>query len=365
MPSKDYYALLGVPRSASPEDIKKAFRALALRYHPDRQPDDIDADRRFKEILEAYETLADPERRRQYDQLGPLFTPSGRLPSPDELNGILRETLGGLFRRRKAGRRGRDLEAQVEVSLEEVLSGVERTLELARQVRCRRCGGGGADPDGGSRVCADCEGTGRSRGRTLLRASCPRCDGTGRIVTRRCSRCGGEGRHGSVETLKVRVPPGVGPGQRLKLKDKGDAGDPGEPDGDLLVAVRFRTHPLFQRRGCDLLCELPLTFPEMVLGTTLRVPTLSGEASLRIPAGTPPARVFRLPREGLPSISGGERGSVLYKVALELPPSIHPEARSILERFATLHPPRSHARRGPFEDSLPQCTARLRPEERP
>jgi molecular chaperone DnaJ len=350
-PPRDYYTILGVPRDASPEDVKKAFRALAMRYHPDRRPDDLDAERRFKEILEAYDVLSDPEKRRQYDQFGPFFSPAGRPATPEDLNEFLKNTLGGIFRWRSDRKPGGDLVATVHVSLEDVATGAERSVGFARKVRCARCDGQGADPDGGSRTCTDCGGTGKARGR-LLRTECPRCDGQGKITVKRCERCGGEGRHGSEEQVKVKVPPGVGPGQKLKLAGKGDQpAGPGRT-GDLIVIVQVDEHPIFRRRGMDLVCDLPLTFPEAALGDVVTVPTLSGETRIRIPPGTPPGKVFRVAGEGLPGLRGHLRGDLHFKVEIVVPEQMDVVQRSTIEALARAVPPSSYARRRSFDEIL-------------
>lgn len=366
MASRDYYAILGLERGASADDIKRAFRALALRYHPDRRPDDIEADRRFKEILEAYETLADPDRRRQYDQLGPFYTPSGRVATPEELGDFLKSAIGGVFRRKPDRAGGSDLSAEVKVSLEDLVRGVERSFSVARQVRCGRCKGDGADPDGGARVCADCGGTGKAGGkeRRLFRTECPRCDGKGRIVTQRCTRCEGEGTHGTLESLKVQVPPGVGTGQKLKLKGKGNESASGESPGDLYVIVRVEPHPVFQRRGMDLLCDLPLRFSDTALGTVVRVPTLEGETRIRVPAGTPGGKVFRVPDLGLPAVKGHERGSLHFKVYIEVPETLRADQRALLESLSLVLGVDAHPRRRDFEILL-QARASARSSEKP
>lgn len=354
MVRRDYYAILGISKDATPDDVKRAYRARAMQYHPDRNPDDPEAERHFKEVVEAYETLSDPERRQRYDRVGPFYHPDGRPPSPDEVNELLARTLGGIFKRRKDRQPGADVHQTVTISLAQVALGQERILEVPRQVRCARCGGTGGDPDGGWRQCDDCDGSGRVATPRWFRTTCPRCEGKGRVLVRTCGRCNGEGRHGSVERLKVRIPPGVAHGQKLKVKEKGD--DPrGEgATGDLLVSVHVAAHPLFQRRGADLLCDLPLTFPEAVSGGEVEVPTLDGGTRIVIPPGTPNGKVLRLGGRGLPRLDGGARGSIHFRVQIEVPVNLSAEQRQALARLAAHLDLVNHPRRQAFEQARQQ-----------
>ena len=290
----DYYNVLGLKRDATPDEIKKAYRHLALQYHPDRNPDDTEAARRFREATEAYETLSDAEKRLRYDRLGPLYTPSGRPPTPEEMGELLSDTLGGLFRRRKRAESGEDLRYTLSISLEECASGMVEQVEFPREIRCKRCGGGGADPDKGRRECASCDGSGRTQTRRLFRHQCARCDGLGYIVIKHCERCEATGRQGSQERLKVKVPAGVANGQKLKIAGRGNEGLRGGQSGDLYVVVQVSDHALFQRRGSDLVCELPLTFSELALGAEVVVPTLEGKTTIRVPAATMPGKLLKL-----------------------------------------------------------------------
>ena len=331
MARRDYYTVLGVGKTASTDEIKKAFRTLALKYHPDRNPGDAEAERRFREVAEAWEVLGDPEQRARYDRMGPLFTPSGRPPSTDELNELLRDTLNGLFRRKRPGGAGEDLKYAVSLSLEDAATGAERTLDVARTVRCRKCDGTGDHPEGRT-PCAACGGSGKSATRRFLRNECATCDGRGYTPSQKCSTCGGEGRHPQEDKLKVKIPAGVATGQKLKVKQKGNEppawpGTAPGPAGDLYVVVNVDDHPLFRRRGADLLCEIPVTFPEVALGADLVVPTLTGTTTIRIPPGTPSGKSFRLPGRGLAAVDGG-KGDLHVKVVLEVPTNLSPDQRS-------------------------------------
>jgi molecular chaperone DnaJ len=345
---RDYYEVLGVQRDASPADLKRAFRALALRYHPDRNPDDLDAERRFKEVVEAYETLSDPDNRKRYDRLGPLYRRDGRPPTPEEVSAMLGRALGGLFRKKGGRGRGRDLEVRVEVSLEDVLSGARHTITVARQVRCAPCEGSGAEPEG-RKECQDCGGTGKSATRRWLRSECPRCDGRGWVATRRCTHCDGMGHHGSEASFEVRVPAGSGNGQKLRLAGRGDEPPGDGPAGDLLVIIGVEEHPLFRRRGTDLFCDLPVTFPQAALGADVAVPLLDGETTIRLAPGTASGKQLRLPDRGVPPIGGGRRGDLHLRILVEVPQDLTPTQCAEIERLARSLEERQHPQRAALE----------------
>lgn len=347
MARRDYYDVLGVKKNASTDEIKKAFRALALKYHPDRNAGNADAERHFREVAEAWDVLGDAEKRARYDRLGPLYTDSGRPPSPDQVNEMLREAFGGLFRRRRADAPGEDLTYTITIPLEEAATGVERPLVIQRQIRCVRCDGTGDHPEQRT-SCASCGGSGKAAGRRLFRAECATCDGKGYVPGAPCDRCRGDKRVPLEETLRVRVPPGVATGSKLRLRQKGnDAaaayGTAHGPTGDLYVLVQVEEHPLFRRRGPDLLCEVPVALTDLALGSDLVVPTLEGTTTIRIPPGTPSGRSFRLPGRGLPGESG--KGDLHVKVDIEIPTELTAEARAALQTFAAAsvasHPRRS------------------------
>ena len=340
MPRRDYYAILGVKRTASPDDIKRAFRGLAKEYHPDKNPLDLDAAARFREIVEAYECLSDPTERSRYDKIGPLYRPDGKPPTTDDINNLVQDAVQTLFRRDKAERRGEDLKFQLELRLEEVGSGSERTIEIERLAECERCKGDGAEPEGGKKTCEACGGSGKSATRRLFRSDCPRCDGRGFTIVARCTQCEGKGREQHRDGIKVKVPPGVATGQKLKVRGKGNVGERGGPAGDLLVLVHVADHALFQRRGADLICDVPLLLQEAALGTELVVPTLDGTTTIRIPPGTPSGKVFRLSGRGLPKLGSGSngnaaRGDLHLRTAIEVPASVDPGAKAALESLGS------------------------------
>ena len=352
MARRDYYNILGVKRTATPSEIKKAFRGLALQYHPDRNPDDIDADRRFQEIVTAYEVLQDPEQRRKYDRMGPFYKPNGQPPTPEEMSEILNDALGGIFRRKKGGEQGEDLKYTLSVSLEEVATGVERVIEVPRKIICRTCGGDGADPEAGRKDCDACDGSGRSKSRRFLTSECARCDGRGYVVVSKCPRCDGAGRHGMEDRLKVRVPKGVATGQKLKLRGRGNAPKGDATYGDLYVIVNVSEHDLFRRRGADLICEIPVTFAEAALGSEVAVPTLDGNTTIRVPPGTSSGKLLRLTGRGLPRTDRRSQGDLHLKILVEIPESLSPDQKRALERFTESLKADAHPRRQAFDAAV-------------
>ena len=318
MARRDLYAVLGVSRGASPDEIKKSYRNLARRYHPDRNADNEDAADRFREIAEAYETLSSPELRSRYDRLGPLYRPDGRPPSPEEVTDWVTDTIGGMFRKRRP-EQGEDLRYTLNIHLEDVASGDERDIEVRRQCTCKICAGAGADPKDGLAPCTHCDGSGRAGSRRLFKTQCPHCDGSGQITIRKCEACSGIGRVETIEKLIVRIPKGVATGQKLKLRAKGnDARSPGE-SGDLYVIINVIEHALFQRRGSDLLCTVPIRITDAALGANVDVPTLTGKTTIKVPSGTTSGKVLRLAGRGLPTMKGGRTGDLHIALEIETP----------------------------------------------
>lgn len=349
----DYYTLLGVERGASADDIKRAFRKLALQYHPDRNPDDLDAERRFKEIAEAYAVLSSPEERARYDQLGSFYRPDGAPPTPEDLARALGEVFGGIFGRKADAQAGEDLRYTLTLTLEQVAEGGEHDLKVPRQVNCRRCEGSGAHPDGGRRECEHCAGSGKNPGSgRLFKPRCPRCDGRGFIVIKRCDRCDGAGRHGSEDVLRVKVPKGVATGQKLKLRGRGNEGLRGGATGDLYVLINVTEHSLFRRRGADLLCDVPVTFAEAALGADVPVATLGGGTIIRVPPGTQSGKLLRLTGRGLPTSDGKAPGDLHLKVVVEVPARLSDEQRALLDKFSRLAEPGTHPQRDAFRKAV-------------
>lgn len=350
MAYRDLYNVLGVSRSATPDEVKKAYRKLAMQWHPDRTGGDEAAAQRFKDITLAYKTLSDPVERARYDRLGPLYTPDGKPMRPDELNETVAGIVGRFFRRDRKSK-GKDLRYTLTLDLEAVAGGCKRNITLPRQVRCRTCGGDGARPGDGKSVCTVCSGTGRSAGR-VLRASCYHCAGQGFVVDHPCETCDGDGRRGVEETLQVTVPAGVATGQKLKLGGKGDAPSGQGPEGDLYVVINIADHPLFRRRGEDVLLDVPLTFTELALGADVEVPILEGTTTVRIAPGTPPGRILRLAGRGLPRSTGGPRGDLHLQLTLDLPSDLDSDQREALATWSARLNPGAHPQRQAFDDAV-------------
>ncbi|MBW3660751.1 MAG: molecular chaperone DnaJ [Gemmatimonadetes bacterium] len=355
---RDYYEVLGVARDASREDVKRAYRKLAMEYHPDRNPDDVEAEARFKEATEAYEVLRDPDQRARYDRFGHAGVGRGagagggagfhEFDLSDALRAFMRD-FGGfedLFGRRSRGGRskgplkGSDVQMKLRVTLEEVATGVEKSIRAKLLHRCKACDGQGS-ASGEPAQCPTCGGRGEIQqtqrsifGQFVSVRACPRCKGEGTIVTDPCRTCGGEGRVREERRIKVRIPAGVESGNYLTLRGEGNAGPRGGPAGDLLVVIEVEPHAHFERRGDDVWIELPVSFPQAALGARLEVPTLLGSAELEVPAGTQPGEILRLPGEGIPPLGGGPRGDQLVEISVWVPARLTPEERERLEGLA-------------------------------
>lgn len=356
-PKRDYYDVLEVERSASGEDIKRAFRRLAMQFHPDRNPSDAEAERRFKEATEAYSVLSDSEKRRRYDRLGhAAFGDGGGGQDPmnfgsvgEILEGFLGDLIGGLRRQRGGG----DLEVEVSVSFEEAALGAEKLVDVERRVVCPDCDGSGAAP--GSRVqrCPVCNGRGElrtQRGFFSVSRPCHHCGGSGRVIETPCRTCGGEGFVQRKEQLRVRLPPGVEDGSTRTVKGAGERGRRGA--GDLHVRVRVETHPLFTRDGADIRVTVPLSFPQVVLGSQVEVPTLEGKVKMRIPAGTQSGKTFRLRGRGIPSMGGVGKGDELVRVVVEVPQRVSRKQRQLIADLAKEMGEDVHPQQKSFMDKL-------------
>ncbi|RMI15479.1 MAG: molecular chaperone DnaJ [Calditrichaeota bacterium] len=367
---RDYYEILGVSRDASQEEIKKAYRKLAMQYHPDRNPGDKEAEEKFKEVAEAYEVLSNPEKRQLYDRYGHEGVAGGmgggfdfhHFDLADALRIFMEEGFGfgDIFgtrtRRGTRQERGRDLQMVLDLTLEEVATGAKKKVKINKLVSCETCGGSGQKAGSQPRVCPTCQGYGEVRqvtqslfGRFVNVTTCPDCRGEGKIISDPCPTCRGEGRHRGEEVIEISIPPGVTTGNYLTLRGKGDAGPRGGPAGDLIVGIREKEHPLFQRHGDDLIFDLYLSFPDAALGTEVEIPTIEvaqdGDAlppedpdrykkvKIKVPPGTQPGKVFRLRGKGLPELNGYRKGDLLVQVKLWVPTRLNSQEKEMLKKL--------------------------------
>ena len=362
MSKRDYYEVLGVARDASAADLKKAYRRLAMKYHPDRNPDDVEAQEKFKEAKEAYEVLGSPEKRAAYDQFGHAGVQGGPggFGGGADINDIFGDVFGDIFGggRRGAGGarvyRGDDLQYNLEISLEEAVAGKSTELRIPNLVACDVCDGSGAKRGTQPSTCQTCHGAGQVRmqqGFFSVQQTCPTCRGKGKVITDPCPKCAGQGRVQKEKTLSVKVPPGVDTGDKIRLSGEGEASDSGGPPGDLYVAIRVRAHPIFVRDGSDLQCTVPINFATAAVGGELEVPTLDGQIKLKIPAGTQTEKLFRVRGKGVRPVRGGPQGDLLCRVRVETPVNLSAEQRDLLMAFhdsisgekAHRHSPQAHS----------------------
>jgi molecular chaperone DnaJ len=345
---RDYYEVLGVERSASDEELKKAYRKLALKYHPDKNPGDKAAEERFKEIGEAYQVLCDAERRTAYDRFGHAAFEQGGFGGFDFSAGfedILGDLFGDFFGagRGRGGRtrvrRGQDLQYQLEVTFEEAARGCEKTLSIPRLTRCATCSGSGAKPGTRATTCHQCRGSGQIRfqqGFFAIAKTCGACNGQGSVISSPCPDCNGNGTRRRTHSLNVRIPAGVDTGSRLKLRGEGETGGHGGPAGDLYVLIQVAEHPIFVRDGVDIVCDVPVSFAQAALGTEIDIPTLDGRRKLKVPAGTQSGHLFRLRGLGVPDLNGYSRGDQVVRLAVETPRTLSARQRELLEEFARI-----------------------------
>jgi len=344
MAKRDYYEVLGVPRDVSDADLKKAYRKLAMKFHPDRNPDDANAQEHFKEAQEAYDVLRDRQKRSTYDQFGHAATgPGARGPAGfgGDVGDIFGDMFGDIFGGRggrggaRQQQRGSDLRFAMELDLEEAVTGITREIRIPTLGECKKCDGSGSS-DGERTSCATCGGVGQVRmqqGIFSVQQTCPSCQGMGQVIRNPCSSCHGQGRVRETKTLSVKIPAGVDTGDRIRLAGEGEAGMAGAPTGDLYVEVRVRSHRLFERDGDDLYCEVPIHFTTAAIGGELEIPTLNGQVKLKIPPETQTGRMFRLRGKGVKSVRSHNQGDLMCKVVIETPVRLSKEQKALLRKF--------------------------------
>jgi molecular chaperone DnaJ len=363
MTKKDYYETLGVARNASDADIKKAYRRLAMKYHPDRNPGDKTTEARFKDAKEAYEVLSDSQKRAAYDQFGHAgvdpsaaagaaggFYSAGGANFADIFGDVFGDIFGGGRARGAQVFRGANLRYSLELSLEDAVRGTEVRIRVPAMEKCDACQGSGAKVGTSSTVCRTCGGHGQVRmqqGFFSVQQTCPKCHGAGKVITDPCPTCHGAGRVQHTKTLSVKVPAGVDEGDQIRLAGEGEAGENGGPPGDLFVQIRLKPHSLFKREQDDLYCEMPVSFTTTVLGGELEVPTLDGRASIKIPPGTQSEKLFRLRGKGVRNVRSGQTGDLYCRISVETPVNLSAKQKELLQEFdrsvkegGTRHSPR-------------------------
>jgi molecular chaperone DnaJ len=348
MAKRDYYKVLDVARNATEDELKKSYRRLAMKFHPDRNPGDKEAEEKFKEAKEAYEVLSDAQKRAAYDQHGHdgidamrQGAGAGGFAGAEAFGDIFGDVFGDIFGGgRRGGRnqsfRGADLRYEVELDLHEAVFGRALEIEIAKLVECETCHGSGAAKGSQPTNCETCAGSGNvrvSQGPFVLQQTCPRCRGTGKVIRNPCDSCLGQGRVRRQKKLSIKIPPGVDSGDRVRLAGEGEAGRNGGPPGDLYVEVSVRDHSIFERDGPHLSCEVPVSFVTAAIGGSVEVPTLDGQVNLKIPAETQSGRVFRLRDKGVKPARGGERGDLFCRVVVETPVNLTSAQRELLNKF--------------------------------
>jgi len=345
MAKRDYYEILGVAKGADDKDIKKAYRRVAMKYHPDRNPDDPDADTKFKEATEAYDILMDREKREAYDQFGhagvdPSMGGGAGGFGGGNFSDIFGDVFGDIFGGGRGGRagpqRGSDLRYTLDISLEDAVRGTTVDIRVPTLAACTTCNGSGAKKGSSPTTCGTCGGIGQVRmqqGFFQVQQTCPTCRGRGTTISDPCPACRGQGRVEKTKTLSVKVPPGVDTGDRIRLSGEGEAGPDGGPAGDLFVQMSVKAHPIFERDGRNLYCEVPITFVDAALGGELEVPTLDGRVKLKIPAETQTGKLFRLRGKGVQPVRGGGVGDLLCRAVVETPVNLDKQQKELLREF--------------------------------
>jgi molecular chaperone DnaJ len=355
MAKRDYYEVLGVNRDASDDDLKKSYRKLAMKWHPDRNPDNPKAEEHFKEAKEAYEVLSEPQKRAAYDQFGHagVNPQAGGGPGGAGFGDIFSDIFGEIFGGNRGGRstvfRGADLRYNLEISLEQAAHGFETKIRIPGMAACETCKGSGAKAGSQPTTCPSCRGAGQvrvSQGPFSIAQTCPRCHGSGSVIPNPCSACSGTGRTKLQKTLSVKIPAGVDEGDRVRLSGEGEPGVNGGPPGDLYVQVHIKPHAVFQRDHDDLHCEMPISFVTAALGGEISIPTLDGSAGIRVPAETQTGKTFRLKAKGIKGVRSREPGDLFCHVVVETPVSLTSRQRELLREFESVTQ-QDHARHNP------------------
>ncbi len=361
MSKRDYYEVLGVPKNAEADAIKKAYRKVALKYHPDRNPNNKEAEDKFKEAAEAYEVLSDPDKKARYDRFGHAgvnnqggFGGGGNMNMEDIFEhfgdifgegGSPFESFFGGGRRTSGtrGQRGSNLRIKVALTMQEIANGITKKIKVKKQVACDTCGGTGAKDSNSVSTCSTCNGSGYVRqikntflGQMQTTGTCPTCKGSGKTVTAHCPKCKGDGRMYAEETIEIEIPAGVGEGMQLSMRGKGNAGKSGGPAGDLLIVIEEIENDDFVRDGNNVIYDLFLNFADAALGTSVHVPTLDGQVKIKIPAGTPAGKIFRLKGKGFPEVQGYGKGDQLINVNIWTPKTLNSEEKALLEKMREL-----------------------------
>jgi molecular chaperone DnaJ len=369
--SRDYYEILGVAREATVDEIKKAYKKQALKHHPDKNPGDAEAEKRFKEAAEAFDVLGDEQKRSTYDQFGHAgLSGAGAGPrgfsNVDDIFSVFGDIFGGggggsIFEDLFGGscraqvQPGENLRAEIPITFEEASTGTHRELAVTRRVTCGTCEGSGARPGTEPETCSLCRGVGQvqqSQGFFSIRSVCPQCRGEGSRITSPCADCGGEGRTRLKEDVSLDIPAGVQDGTRIRVSGAGNAGPRGGPPGDLHAVIRLEAHEFFQRHENDVFCELPVSYSQAALGAKVEVPTLGGKASMSVPAGTQSGEILRMRGQGFPSLHGHRKGDQLVKVVVEVPKKLSEEQETILRRLAELEEKEVGTKRHSFFERL-------------
>lgn len=369
---RDYYEVLGLQKGASESEIKSAFRKMAMKYHPDKNPGNKEAEEKFKEINEAYSILSDPDKKNKYDRFGHAgvdpnagfggggFGAGGGFEDIfDMFGGMFGGGFGGTTRRRNGPMKGRDLQQEVTISFEEAAFGTTKDVKISKYVQCEKCNGTGAEEGTAKKTCQTCNGTGEVRttqrtpfGQFQSVSSCQTCGGTGQVIEKPCSECSGSGKVRKTVTISVEIPAGVDNESVISLRGQGEPGTNGGPNGDLYVVIRVRPHELFKRDDTDLWLEIPISYAQATLGDDIVVPTLTEKVSYAIPAGTQPGTVFRLKGKGIKSLRGSRMGDLYVKVILEVPTKLNAEQKKKIKELSEILNPENHGKNKTFTDKV-------------